>query len=209
MAAVSCANTRSRSVFTRTEPATVSGRTRNSEKRGVAYARQMVGETIYRSARRLTRGRTRRGPASARRPSRLLQRHLNGVTPPASRASNAGRRRAAAASARGPWPRGLTSRPLARPMKEAASPAATMDSGQGQSCRSPARCNGCKLSKLATDHASAIFQRCSLVDAVAWHHTATLREKGACSALSNRTWRACAAGGTIPPPACPRVSYRP
>ena len=63
----------------------------------------------------LTRGRTRRGPASARRPSRLVQRYLNGVTPLASRASNAGRRRAAAASARGPWPRGLTSGPLGRP----------------------------------------------------------------------------------------------
>jgi len=39
---------------------------------------------------RLTRGRTRRGPASARRPSRLVQRYLNGVTPPASRASKCG-----------------------------------------------------------------------------------------------------------------------
>jgi len=46
-------------------------------------------------SRRLTRGRTRRGPASVRRPSRLVQRNLHGVTPPASRASNAGKRRAA------------------------------------------------------------------------------------------------------------------
>jgi len=64
--------------------------------------------------RGLTRGRTRRGPASARRPSRLVRRYLSGVTPPASRASNAGKRRAATASARGPWPRGLTSGPLGR-----------------------------------------------------------------------------------------------
>jgi len=35
--------------------------------------------------RRLTRGRTRRGPASARRPSRLVQRYLDGGTPPAAR----------------------------------------------------------------------------------------------------------------------------
>jgi hypothetical protein len=43
----------------------------------------------------LTRRRSWRGPASARRPSRLGQRSLRGVTPPASRASNAGKRRAA------------------------------------------------------------------------------------------------------------------
>ena len=64
--------------------------------------------------RRLTRGRTRRGPASARRPSRLVQRNLGGVTPPASRASNAGMQRAALPQPRGPWPRGLTSTPLGR-----------------------------------------------------------------------------------------------
>jgi hypothetical protein len=43
----------------------------------------------------LTIRRSWHGPASARRPSHLAQRNLNGVTPPASRASNAGRRRAA------------------------------------------------------------------------------------------------------------------
>jgi hypothetical protein len=42
----------------------------------------------------------------------------DGVTPPASRASHAGRRRAASASARGPWPRSLACWPLARPTKE-------------------------------------------------------------------------------------------
>jgi len=57
-------------------------------------SRNGSGECNPRSCR-LTRGRTRRGPASARRPSRLVQRYLRGVTPPASRASNAGRRRAA------------------------------------------------------------------------------------------------------------------
>jgi len=45
--------------------------------------------------RRLTRRRSWRGPASVRRPSRLAQRYVGGVTPPASRASHASRRRAA------------------------------------------------------------------------------------------------------------------
>jgi len=40
---------------------------------------------------------------------------VGGVTPPASCTSHAGRRRAAAASARGPWPRSLTSDPVGRP----------------------------------------------------------------------------------------------
>jgi len=42
-----------------------------------------------------TRRRSRRGPASVRRPSRLERRQRDGVTPPASRDSHAGRRRAA------------------------------------------------------------------------------------------------------------------
>src|SRR3954452_21631935 len=46
-------------------------------------------------SRRLTRRRSRRGPDSVRRPSRLFQRYLSGVTPSAPRTSNAGRRRAA------------------------------------------------------------------------------------------------------------------
>jgi hypothetical protein len=46
--------------------------------------------------RGLTSRRSRRGPASVRRPSRLEQRQRDGVTPPASRASHAGRRRTAA-----------------------------------------------------------------------------------------------------------------
>jgi hypothetical protein len=59
-----------------------------------------------------TSRRSWRGPASVRRPSRLVQRNLRGVTPPASRASHAGRRRAASASARRPWPRSLAPDPL-------------------------------------------------------------------------------------------------
>jgi len=43
----------------------------------------------------LTHRRSWRGPASVRRPSRLFQRDLHGGTPPASRDSHAGRRRAA------------------------------------------------------------------------------------------------------------------
>ena len=87
------------------------------------------------------RGRTRRGPASVRRPSRLVQRNLHGVTPPASRASNAGMRRAAAASARGPWPRGLTSPPLGARNKGGRLTAADMDPGRRQFARlSPWAC---------------------------------------------------------------------
>ena len=63
----------------------------------------------------LTRRRSCRGPASVRQPSCLVQRKRDGVTPPASRASHAGRRRAASASARGPWPRSLAPSPLGRP----------------------------------------------------------------------------------------------
>jgi len=81
--------------------------------------------------RRLTRRRSRRGPASIRRPSRLEQRQLHGVTRSASRTSNAGRPRAASASARGPWPRSLAPSPLGGPEKEAAF-AATIDNGQGR-----------------------------------------------------------------------------
>src|SRR4051794_30770304 len=44
-----------------------------------------------------------------------LSQNLNGVTPPASRASHAGRRRAALPQPRGPWPRSLTSDPLGGP----------------------------------------------------------------------------------------------
>jgi len=65
-----------------------------------------------RDIRRLTRRRSWHGPAPARRPSRLVQRNLRGVTPPASRASHAGMRRAALPWPSGPWPRSLTSDPL-------------------------------------------------------------------------------------------------
>jgi len=82
----------------------------------------------------LTRRRSWRGPTSVRRPSRLCQRQRDGVTPPASRASHAGRRRAASASGRGPWPRSLAPSPLGGREKEAAS-AATIDIGQGPSDR--------------------------------------------------------------------------
>jgi len=65
--------------------------------------------------RGLTRRRSWRGPASARRPSRLVQRNLHGVTPSASRTSHASSPRAALPWPRGPWPCSLTSDPLGRP----------------------------------------------------------------------------------------------
>jgi hypothetical protein len=46
-----------------------------------------------------------------------VRRKRDGVTRPASRASHAGRPRAALASGRGPWPCSLASGPLGRPEK--------------------------------------------------------------------------------------------
>jgi len=62
----------------------------------------------------LTRPRSRRGPASARRPSRLVKSNHHGGARPASRDSHAGRPCAALASGRGPWPRSLGPSPLGR-----------------------------------------------------------------------------------------------
>jgi hypothetical protein len=62
----------------------------------------------------LTTARSWHGPASVRRPSRLLYRQRGGVTPVADRVAlpqlNRGNRRAALASARGPWPCSLGDR---------------------------------------------------------------------------------------------------
>ena len=61
---------------------------------------------------RLTRRRSWRGPASVRRPSRLVRIKPDGAARPASRDSHACTPSAALASARGPWPRSLASDPL-------------------------------------------------------------------------------------------------
>jgi death-on-curing protein len=75
---------------------------------------ELIASTILRMGRdarfrgRLTRARSWHGPASARRPSRLVKARHHGGTRLSSRASNAGKPRAAPASARGPWPCSLT-----------------------------------------------------------------------------------------------------
>jgi hypothetical protein len=65
--------------------------------------------------RGLTRGRSWHGPASARRPSRLVKSKPHGVTRRAFARLKCGAPRAALTSARGPWPCSLTTDPLARP----------------------------------------------------------------------------------------------